>query len=356
MLNLRNFRKKTDTIIKIFAVIPVYEDHRSLKTLLENILTDGNLGYLDKVVVVSGSESSEIEWVVSGFKDSGFTIVLLTNPAKYTPNALNIGIEYSLGKGAEIIQMLGAHSSLNPGYFRNLSNIAVRENEVAIFSPGYDFFPPANIVEDAIQLFHLSRLGRNWQRIYHLPSPVPGFGSGAFAVRKEVFEKIGMFDERFIRNQDNEFFHRAVKAGFKGYSYPGLTYYYRTRRTLQQLRKQNFDYGRFFALDPVSHSPKQAAPFLFYTLLLILLLLTGVFNYFGEEKFALFTIGSFMLTLGTYLGAVMLEGFLRLVRNGKAAVMLPPILIMMHFHYAMGSFTGFLFGFDRFSDNKKAGS
>ncbi len=304
-------------------------------------------------MVVSGSKSNEIEWVGSEFRDSGFNIVLLDNPDRYTPHALNIGIKYSLTKGADLIQMLGAHSSLNQGYFKNLSNIAVRETDVAIFSPCYDFFQPANIVEQAIQLFHLSRLGRNWQRIYHVPSPVPGFGSGAFAVRSEVFGKIGLFDERFIRNQDNEFFNRAVKAGFRGFSYPGLTYFYRTRQTIQQLKKQNFDYGRFFALDPVSHSLKQAAPFLFYSLLLLMLLLTGVFNYFGEAKYALFTIGSFMMTLGAYLGAVMFESFLRIIRNGKAAVMLPPILIMMHFYYAMGSFTGFLFGFDRFSGSKK---
>ncbi len=323
--------------------------------MLDNILTEGNLGYLNEVVVVTGSESSEIEWVVSECRDSGFKVTLLKNPSKFTPHALNIGIEYSLSQGAELIQMLGAHSNLNAGYFRNLSNIALRETGVAIFSPCYDFFPPENIVENAIQLFHLSRLGRNWQRIYHVPSPVPGFGSGAFAVRKEVFEKTGLFNEKFIRNQDNEFYSRAVKAGFKSFSYPGITYFYRTRRTLQQLKSQNYHYGKFFALDPLSHSVKQAAPFLFYTLLITLLLLTGIFNYFGEGKFALFTIGTFMLALGAYLGAVMVESFLRVIRNGKAALMLPPIFIMMHFYYAMGSFSGFLFGFDRFSGSKKEG-
>ena len=322
---------------------------------MENILTEGNSGYLDEVVVVTGSDSNEIEWVISECRDSEFKITLLKNPSRYTPHALNIGIKYSLSQGAELIQMLGAHSSLNTGYFRNLSNIALRETGVAIFSPCYDFFPPENIVESAIQLFHLSRLGRNWQRIYHVPSPVPGFGSGAFAVRKEVFDKIGFFNEKFIRNQDNEFYSRAVKSGFRSFSYPGLTYFYRTRRTLQQLKSQNYDYGRFFALDPLSHSVKQAAPFLFYALLITLLLLTGVFNYFEQGKYALFTIGTFMLTLGAYLGAVMVESFLRIIRNGKAAVMLPPIFIMMHFYYAMGSFSGFLFGFDRFSGNRKEG-
>ncbi|GAB1349893.1 hypothetical protein MASR1M107_21070 [Ignavibacteriales bacterium] len=316
-------------------------------------MTDGNKGFLSSVVVVSGSKSKEIEWVVSESRCEDFDLVLLDNPAKFTPQGLNIGIEYALANGAEVIQMLGAHSSLNDGYFKNLSQIAKRDKDVAIFSPCYDFPQAGTMIERSIQLFHLSRLGRNWQRISGVSRPVPGFGSGAFAVRREVFDAIGLFDEKFIRNQDNEFYHRAVKKGFRGYAFPELVYYYRTRKTLVKLKKQNFDYGKYFALDPFSHSAKQAAPALFYTLQISLLLITGIFHFFDMSRSALFTIGSFMMILGIYLTAIMVESLSKFIKYGLAAVSLPSILIMMHFYYAMGSFSGFLFGFEKSGDKNK---
>lgn len=304
-------------------------------------------------MVVSGSKNKEIEWTVSQSVSDGIEIVLLDNPAKYTPNALNIGVRYALDNGADVVQMLGAHSSLNPGYFRNLAQVAARDKDVSIFSPCYDFPKAETMIERSIQLFHLSRLGRNWQRISGVSKPVPGFGSGAFAVRKEVFDSIGLFDEKFIRNQDNEFYHRAEKKGFKGYAYPELIYFYRTRKTLIKLKKQNFDYGKYFALDPLSHSIKQAAPVLFYTLQITLLLLTGALHFFDYSRTALFTIGSFMMILGIYLTAVMVESFSKFLKYGLPAVSLPSILIMMHFYYAMGSFSGFLFGFGGSSGKNK---
>ncbi|MBK7868211.1 MAG: hypothetical protein IPJ75_15185 [Ignavibacteriales bacterium] len=304
-------------------------------------------------MVVTGTKSKEIEWVVSNAQSKDFHLVLLQNPDRYTPHALNIGIKYAIGEGAEIIQMLGAHSYLNIDYFANLANIVENNKDISMFSPCYEFFPAANMLERSIQLFHLSRLGRNWQRIYRPTKPVPGFGSGAFAIRSSIIAKTGYFDEKFIRNQDNEFFSRACRVGFKGMAFPELKYYYRTRNSIKKLREQNFDYGRFFALDPFSHSLKQAAPVLFYSFLLLLACATAIFYFANMPKYGLLTNGLFMLTMGVYLAAIMVESFRRFMQDGAAALNLPSILIMMHLYYAMGSFSGFLFGQKRHDGNKK---
>jgi GT2 family glycosyltransferase len=305
------------------------------------------------VVVVSGTKCREIEWVVNNAQSDDFHLVLLQNPDRYTPHALNIGIKHAMEKGAEIIQMLGAHCYLNIDYFANLAKIVDNYEDVSIFSPCYEFFPAENILERSIQLFHLSRLGRNWQRIYRPTKPVPGFGSGAFAIRSSIIAKTGYFDEKFIRNQDNEFFSRARRMGFKGMAFPELKYYYKTRNSVKKLREQNFDYGRFFALDPFSHSLKQAAPVMFYSFLLLLAVVTAIFYFAEMPKYGLLTNGLFMLTMGIYLAAIMVESFRRFMKDGAAALNLPSILIMMHLYYAMGSFSGFLFGQKKRGDNKK---
>lgn len=304
-------------------------------------------------MVVSGTKSKEIEWVVNNAQCDDFSLVLLQNPDRYTPHALNRGIKYSIEKGAEIIQMLGAHSYLNIDYFANLEKIVESHEEISLFSPCYEFFPAESMLERSIQLFHLSRLGRNWQRIYRPLKPVPGFGSGAFAIRTSIIATTGYFDEKFIRNQDNEFFSRARRMGFKGVAFPELKYYYRTRNSLKKLREQNFEYGKFFTLDPFSHSLKQAAPFMFYSFLLLLACATAVFYFADLPKYGLLTNGLFMLTMGVYLSAIMVESFRRFMKDGMAALNLPSILIVMHLYYAMGSFSGFLFGQKKHGGNKK---
>jgi GT2 family glycosyltransferase len=291
--------------------------------------------------------------LVGDLQSDDFNLVLLQNPDRFTPHALNIGIRYAVENGAEIIQMLGAHSYLNDGYFANLAAIAESYPDISIFSPCYEFFPTQNMLERSIQLFHLSRLGRNWQRIHRPEKPVPGFGSGAFAIRSSILAKTGYFDEKFIRNQDNEFYNRASRMGFKGMAFPELQYFYKTRNSIKKLSQQNFDYGRFFALDPFSHSLKQAAPVLFYSLLIILALSMVVFYFTNLPKYGLFTNGLFMLTMGVYLAAIMVESFRRFMKDGVAALNLPSILIVMHLYYALGSFSGLLFGQKENGDNKK---
>ncbi|GAB1443316.1 hypothetical protein MASR2M39_21560 [Ignavibacteriales bacterium] len=304
-------------------------------------------------MVVSGTKSNEIEWVVNEAQTNDFRLVLLQNPDRYTPHALNIGIKYAIENGAEIIQMLGAHSYLNQEYFAKLGNIVEENREISIFSPCYEFFPAETMLERSIQLFHLSRLGRNWQKIYRPAKPVPGFGSGAFAIRSSIVETVGYFNEKFLRNQDNEFFNRARRLGFKGMSFPELKYYYKTRNSIKKLRQQNFEYGRFFALDPFSHSLKQAGPVMFYSFLLLLAVATAIFYFAGMPKYGLLTNGLFMFTMGVYLTAIMVESFRRFMKDGAAALNLPSILIMMHLFYAMGSFSGFLFGTEKRDGNKK---
>jgi len=49
-------------------------------------------------------------------------------------------------------------------------------------------------------------------------APAEGGGAGFMVLKREVFEKVGFYDERFKPNQyeDVDYFWRAVVAGFKG--------------------------------------------------------------------------------------------------------------------------------------------
>ena len=63
--------------------------------------------------------------------------------------------------------------------------------------------------------------------------------------RKSALERVGYFDESFIRAQDWEMNYRIRKTGGKIWFNPDLVVSYRPRKNLLQLAKQYFEYGQW---------------------------------------------------------------------------------------------------------------
>ena len=60
---------------------------------------------------------------------------------------------------------------------------------------------------------------------------------------REVFDRIGMFDEELVRNQDDEFNLRLVRSGGKIWQSTRIKSWYHPRETLRQLFSQYVQYG-----------------------------------------------------------------------------------------------------------------
>ncbi len=63
------------------------------------------------------------------------------------------------------------------------------------------------------------------------------------AHRREVFDLVGWFDEALVRNQDDEFNFRLIRAGGKIWLDPRIRSIYFSRSTLRALWDQYFGYG-----------------------------------------------------------------------------------------------------------------
>src|SRR6266513_1339180 len=63
--------------------------------------------------------------------------------------------------------------------------------------------------------------------------------------RRELFERVGLFDEELARDQDEEFSFRVVRAGGRILLVPGVVSSYYARRSLRQLGRMFYQYGLF---------------------------------------------------------------------------------------------------------------
>jgi glycosyltransferase involved in cell wall biosynthesis len=169
------------------------------------------------------------------------SVFLLDNPARIVPTALNIGLRHARG---EVIIRVDGHCEIAPNYVRRC--VEVLQETGADNVGGVCITVGETSVARAIGLAQSSlfgvgnvafRVGRS------TPECVDTVPFGAY--RREVFERIGGFDEELMRNQDDEFNFRLTQAGGKIWLDPSIRSTYHSRATLRGLWRQYFQYGLY---------------------------------------------------------------------------------------------------------------
>ncbi len=90
-----------------------------------------------------------------------------------------------------------------------------------------------------------SRLGHNpGSDIYQRSCGFTDPRSAGAAYRREVFEQLGGYDERFDACEDVEFNHRVAAGGYRSYRHADLNVSYQPRTSISALFRQLFRYGR----------------------------------------------------------------------------------------------------------------
>jgi len=160
--------------------------------------------------------------------------------------------------------------------------------------------------------------------------------------RRDVFERIGLFDARLVRNQDNELSSRLAASGGKMWVLPAAKVFYYSRATLKGLLRQNFRNGLYcipaWRINPGCFRIRHLIPLLFVLFLMIGIPLACLVG--GAVRV---TVGSL---IGLYAAVAIFEGIRASVRYGALMpVVLPPTFAGLHIVYGLGLLAGiFRFG------------
>ena len=152
-----------------------------------------------------------------------------------------------------------------------------------------------------------------------------------------VFDRIGLYDESLVRNQDDELYFRLRKAGGKFYITPKIEYVYFVREKLDQLFRQYYQYSFWRIPVMMKHRQpttlRQVVPSLFYIAMVS-----------GMILGALFALPWVALALPTiYLGALLLVAISQVPVVGLGiALRVPLAIVTMHAGYAWGMIHGWL--------------
>jgi succinoglycan biosynthesis protein ExoA len=157
---------------------------------------------------------------------------------------------------------------------------------------------------------------------------------GAF--RKELFLKIGGFNEKLLTNEDYEFFTRVRRNKGKIWIDPAIRCTYFARKDLRALAQQYWRYGfwkyRMLVYFPDTLRWRQALPPLFVFSVIVLGLSSIFFRY---------SLWALLGLLGLYVIALIGTGIQSGIkkRDFRLIIGMPIAIVCMHFSWG----TGFLY-------------
>lgn len=233
-------------MIEVSIIIPCRNEKDYIAGVLDSILVNDFPKENLEVIVADGMSEDGTRSVIEEYANRWPFIHLVDNPKKIVPCALNEGIRNAKGR---IIMRMDAHAIYPPTYISRLVS-SLQELKADNVGAAWETLPGGpGLVPKAIALAlsHPFGVGNATYRLSkgenHAPIETDTVPFGCY--RKDVFERIGFFDEELVRNQDNELNERLKKAGGRIFLIPDLKIQYFARKSFSKLWKMFFQYGYF---------------------------------------------------------------------------------------------------------------
>ena len=319
----------------VSVIIPTFNEEKYIASLLENILLQDYPVDRLEVFIIDGMSKDRTRGIIEEYHQNHPHINLLLNKRRFVSYALNAGIKKSKG---EVVIRMDAHSEYPDDYISKLARYlfeldADNVGGIWITKPGNDSLKANAIAAALSSVFGVGdaqyRLGVN--KVCKADT-VP-FG----CFRRSLFDRIGMFDEELLRNQDDEFNARITQNGGSIYLVPDVEIIYYARRDITSLLRMFYQYSFFKPL--VNMKLKRPATIRqFIPPLFVLYLLLGWISIFISPY--LFYI--YLAGIGIYLFANMFFTLKSTIDHGKAFLIfyLPWIFLMQHLTYGIGYLIG----------------
>ena len=319
---------------RISIIIPIFNEEKYIARCLDSIIeSDYDKSKLEVLLVDGGSEDKTIE-IIKKYQKKYSYFKLLNNPEKIVPVAMNIGIKKAKG---EYIIRLDAHSCYTKDYFKKLIFWHKKLNADNVGGVVITEVKNKTLTSNAIKNVLSDKFGvgsafRSGVSEIKEVDTVP-FG----CYKREVFEKIGLYDERLVRNQDIELNKRLKKNGGKIYLIPEIKCTYFARETFKDLAINNFNNGLWNILTAYYTNSISSLSFRhFVPLLFVLSLMFSFFlGFFSKYFFYLF-----LDILILYLSIISIRSFQ--IRKETTFFHQLMSFLVLHFSYGIGSLIGIL--------------
>ena len=318
----------------VSVIIPCRNEAKYIGACLDSLLANDYPKERLEILVGDGMSDDGTRGVIKRYADVHSFIHLFDNPRRVTPTALNLGVTRARGSA---IVIMGAHAAYPANYISELVTWLQRSGADAVGGrcvarPGVETVGARAI---ATAVSHPFGVGNS-----HFRTGVAGprwVDTVPFACyRRDVFDRVGLFDEELVRDQDDEFNQRILRHGGRLLLVPEVASEYFARESLGKLWRMFFQYGYFKPLVVRKVrgvlTARQLAPGLFMATLVLAALLAP---WLGVARW-LFTIA-----LGGYAAAALFAAGAIARRTGwRVGLAASAVFPVLHASYGLGYLLG----------------
>ena len=248
--------------MQLSIVVPIHNEILYISRSFESIILAGSEVDSEFFFVDGQSNDGTYEWIEKAIKNID-NCRLILNDKKFVSHGFNLIFNQTKGK---FISRVDGHTIYPKSYFSDALDIFSKNNADVVGGPANHIgisWRGKVIANCMMHPFGVGnskfRISKEEQYVDTVPFPI---------YRRKVLEKIGLYDEELIKNQDDELNYRCVENGFKILMNPKLETNYLVRDNLIDLSKQYFFYGfykplvfkkvsygaRFYQFVPAIHS------------------------------------------------------------------------------------------------------
>jgi len=321
----------------VSIIMPCRNEERFIGQCLDSIIANDYPKDRLEILIGDGMSEDGTREIIEKYKKEHSFIKLFNNPKKIAPAAQNIGIRNSKG---EIIMIMDAHSKYLNDYISKCIKYLKKYNVDNVGGIIITIPRESTVIAKAIALClsHPFGAGNAYFRIgskkQRLADTVP-FG----CYKKDVFKKIGFFNEKIKRGYEVDLNLRLREAGGKILLSPDIVSYYYVRSNFKDFLKHNFSNGFWviyhFRFAARIFAWRHMVPLVFVSSLIgsgILAIFFPIFCWL------------FLSILSSYLLVNIYSSFkiARKEKNLKYSFILPAIFAAHHISYGLGSIFGSL--------------
>ncbi len=321
---------------QVSLAVVAYNAAAALPALLGDLRKQTFPGDRLEILLIDSASTDGTRAVMEAFaaEPAPYAVRVLDNPGRILACGCNVALANSRG---DFLLRLDAHASVPPDFLA--TNVAALEAGYDVVGGQVATAPPRTAQEAPLARLDASRFAGG-AAAFRNPGAARNVDALAYPlVRRAVYDKVGSYDERLVRTEDNDMAYRMRQAGYVLRYDPSIRSWHRARNSLGKLLRQKHENGRWIGLTlpllPKGFAIRHFVPLAFVLVLVLALLL------------ALWGVPWCLWALLAVYGACdlafsALEAHRSPIARWRCCLNLPWMFPLVHLLYGIGTLRGLL--------------
>ncbi|MSA03911.1 glycosyltransferase [Lactonifactor sp. BIOML-A3] len=319
---------------KLSIGIIAYNEEEFLPNLLNDMKAQKYPHEQMEILLIDSCSTDKTKEIMQQFRDDNldfYSIQVLDNPKKIQAAGWNVAIQNYTG---DVLARIDAHTKVMPEYSERVMK-TIQDGEMVVGGIRPCVIEKdtswANVllqVENSLFGSSINSSRRSTEKTY-----VKTMFHAAY--RREVLEKVGLFNEKLLRTEDNEFHYRIREAGYKLCYDPTIVSYQYARSDFKRMVKQKYGNGYWIGLTlkicPGCISIYHLVPVAF----VLAIVITSIMSLFGMGQLAILMWAIYALFA---VGNTVISGIQH--RFYMASILMPFMFLVLHVSYGIGTCVG----------------